>query len=333
MKHRNKTINLLQVLSQQDTDRMLNRENMKKEMQKTAGTKNISAKIIFPKMHIPKDNQQLRHGLSWLYNGFLIYLPNLVMVVDPGIDFLYRLGISQTQISQINTIFISHGHLDHAGGANVISDWLIRSQQDTEIIAPKSVFDQKEISDFHSGASAHANGWKPPHFSTIIAETTPTQLAHGGYLLKPIPLHHGIECYGFSINYKDRLITYISDTGYAKKIKTTSGLFLVGNPKVEGTFESITEKFDDIYKAILQSHTLIVNIETLQYNKNSKTHLTVHDVIDMVDKSQVRQLIVAHVNPQAELDEAWGQTIAEYIQQQTGRKCFAPKVSGLTVKL
>lgn len=306
---------------------------MKKKMRADAKKPNLRQQIVFPRMHIPTTNSQLRYGLPWLYNGFIIYLPNLVMLVDPGVDILYRLAISNIAISQINTLFVSHGHLDHVGGANVILDWLIRAQQNTEIVAPKAVFRDKEISDFHAGIKTHASGWKSTQFPTIAKAGKPIELTHGDYKLKPIRLHHGVECYGFRITFDSKSIVYISDTGYAKTVQTTEEQFAVGKNDYKGLFVKIKNKHKELRRTIRDCDILIVNIETLEYNKNSKTHLTVYDVIDMVRNNKINKLIVAHINPTGELGEHWVRDITEYIQYSTGTKCYYPTREGLVLML
>jgi metal-dependent hydrolase (beta-lactamase superfamily II) len=143
------------------------------------------------------------------------------MLVDPAVDILYRLATSNVNISNINTVFISHGHLDHVGGANVISDWLIRAQQNTEIVAPKSVFEEREISSYNAGTKAHHSGWQNTHFPTEINSGENIKLSHGDYLMIPIKLDHGAECYGFKLSYASGTVAYISYTGYTKRFKTS----------------------------------------------------------------------------------------------------------------
>lgn len=254
-------------------------------------------------------------------------------LIDPGIDILFRLATSNIEVASINTVFASHGHLDHVGGVNTISDFLIRAHQNTEVIAPESVFAQKEISDFHSGIMAHGEKWKSKHFPTAVTERKPIKLAHGNYCLEPILLHHGIECYGLKLTYKNKSIIYISDTGYSKIIKTKKGTVPVGELVQTDDFIAIEDKFEDLRAAVASSDVLIANIETLQYNKNSKTHLTVHDVIDMVQDNAVKLLVIAHVNPRAELGIGWIRGIAKYIQSTTNVTCIFPTIKGLSLQI
>jgi|GEM_PF-2624948 len=324
-------MNLIELLKL-DNERTKLRAEMKLQLEQQAQSTNSESKIIFPVNHIPKDNLQLRRGLPWLYNGFIVYLPNMVMLVDPGVDILYRLAISQLNIAEINTMFVSHAHLDHVSGANSVSDWLIRAQQNTEIIAPESVFAEKEISAYHAGSTAHYTGWKNSHFSTIFKKDTQLKLTHGDYLLEPIALDHGAECYGFKLHYNNKVLTYISDTGYAKKVRIESDVYEIGQPVPAGAVE-ILQKNDWIRAAIKNSDTLIINVESLFYRANSTTHLCVYDAIDLIKDNGISEVIIAHCNPVAELDLNWAKEIADFIQESTQVKTHYPTVDGLKLSI
>lgn len=97
--------------------------------------------------------------------------------------------------------------------------------------------------------------------------------------------------------------------------------------------QDILEKNEWIKDSIKDVETVVINIETLNYNKNSKTHLTVYDVIDTLKDNGNKNLIIAHINSIGELDEEWGVEIAELIESETGVKCFYPGAEGLIVNL
>lgn|GEM_PF-4106327 len=58
-------------LTKLDLERLKNREDMKKAMHKVARQNNTEPKIVFPRMHIPKDNYQLRYGLPLVIQWIL----------------------------------------------------------------------------------------------------------------------------------------------------------------------------------------------------------------------------------------------------------------------
>jgi len=311
------------------------RSDAKTEMRRIANEYSSEAKIVFPKSHLKPSLKQLRFGLPWIYNGFLLYLPGLVMAIDPGPDFMFRLGLSGIDISAINTIFVSHGHLDHVAGVNTLSDWLIRSHQNTEIIAPVEVFEEREISSYHAGYKMHHSGWKNAHFATpLTTHMESFALNHGGYTLIPLQMFHSAPCYGFSVSYKKQKISYISDTGYSLKIKTTEGIVDLAKDQIKGSFVSHKETRSEVKNAVRDTTTLIVNVESLQYEKNSYTHLTLFDVIDIIKGSNIKTVVIAHCNPVGELLYGeWAAKLAKYLQQETGIFTVAPKASGLALNL
>lgn len=159
--------------------------------------KKISKKdyIFFPKSIVSEKNYQLRYGISWLQNGFILKKGDNIIAVDPGVNFVLRLTESGFDLSTITHIFISHSHLDHSADANVLMDFLIRAKSSVKIIAPKSVYEEKVISDFHSGIKPK---FPINHFAIIIDENSEIELLNG-YKMKFVPLHHSVECYGFKI--------------------------------------------------------------------------------------------------------------------------------------
>lgn len=324
----------LKELTEIDNKREAVRAEGKNTLREQAKLQNTEAKIVFPKTHLFRDDKQLRYGLPWIYNGFILYLPDLVMAVDPGVDFMYRASISRITLAQINTMYISHGHLDHVAGANILSDFLIRAQQSTQIIAPKVVFEEKEMTPYHAGYTSHHSGWKSNHFATPLENEETITLTHGSYRFTPIKHFHGAECYGFSLEYNGKNITYISDTGYTKKFSTTEGTYEIGTEDYQGEFTQIVERDEHIKEAVNKADYLIVNVESLEYEKNSKTHLTIHDVVDMIKGSQVKLAIIAHCNPMGELRyDEWASKVAEYVSQETGKQVVAPSEKGLMVNL
>lgn len=296
--------------------------------------KQNNSRIVFPPFHIKENMHQLRTVKSWFYNGFLIELPKLSMIVDPGVDITYRLALGEYPITKINTLFISHSHLDHTAGGNTIMDWLISKNIPTQIITEKSVVASKELSEYHSGSKNSSLDWSAKHFTTIIKNKTPIKLINGSYLLTPVKMDHGIECSGFILETRSKKIGYISDTGYAKKVNIDGKEFIVGSSDLPLGEVQILDKNDDLKQIYSYVDILILNVESFGYKKNSDTHLTIFDVIDIVSESQIKNVILAHINPIGELGEQWPQKLSEFIQERNKRvKVFYPKKKGLIFKL
>ena len=290
--------------------------------------KNSSDYIFFPKILISKNNEQLRYGLSWHYNGFIIKVDSLVMAVDPGVNFLLRLTESKYNITNINKLYISHLHIDHSADANTLMEYLIRSNSNIEIFAPQSVYETNTISKFHSGEKISFNNIQ----SQSIDENT--KLKFNNININFFPLFHGVECYGFNIKYKDKLISYISDTGYSREIKVKNKIMKISEIKKSIGTDEIILKNETKKKEVQHSDIIICNIDSFQYNKNSKTHLSVLDLLDILKDSNCKKLILSHINPMGEiLYEEWGKKISKYIKNETNINTFCSNNNGLKIIL
>ena len=210
--------------------------------------------IFFPKSIISENNYQLRYGLSWLQNGFIIKKGDNVIAVDPGVNFMFRLTESGFDVSSITHIFISHSHLDYSADANVLMDFLIRGKKAVKIIAPKSVFDEKVISDFHSGITVKF----PVNHSVIIIDKNSEVELFNGYKMTFMPLNHSVECYGFKISDADKIYTYLSDTAFSKEVMTKDKKIINVND-IKDYAEDVTSYSynNDIKEFVRESEILI----------------------------------------------------------------------------
>lgn len=290
--------------------------------------KKISNKdyIFFPKSIISEKNYQFRYGFSWLQNGFIFKKNNNVIVVDHGVNFVLRLTESGFDLSAITHIFISHSHLDHSADANVLMDFLIRAKADVKIIAPKSVYEEKIISDFHSGIKTK---FPVNHSSIIIDENSEVELLDG-YKMKFVLLHHSVECYGFKIYNDNENYTYLSDTSYTKELLTKNKECIpitnVNNYMEEAISNSSYNYIKEFTKG---SNILITNIDSFIYTKNSKTHLPILDLLEIVKESNIQKIILAHINPIGELKyEDLGLKLAKYVYRISGIQTVTIKERG-----
>lgn len=318
--------------------RLVVRDSYKRSTNRMAESLGVTSYVVYiPKIHISKTNDQLNKGLSWLYNGFVIQAGNVCMVVDPGVHFLYRLTEDNFNLSQINALFISHAHLDHSSDANALMDWLIRAQTTVTLYAPESVFTTHAVSDFHSGRANFPLNWLPKHSSLSVNKLKKVQLSKD-VNVEFFQLHHSVECYGLNffvnINDKQKKISYISDTGYAKTLITDelSTEINVGDVTIP-TVATINRKHLDIKNHITNADLLIVNIDSFLHGKNSKTHLSVIDLLDLVSESGVEKILITHINPLGELSyDQWGHKIAQFIEQETKIPTVCPSEDGITLE-
>ena len=279
--------------------------------------------ILFPKSVVSENNYQLRYGVSWLQNGFILKKGDNIIAVDPGVNFVLRLTESGFDLSTITHIFISHSHLDHSADANVLMDFLIRAKSYVKIIAPKSVYEEKVISDFHSGIKPK---FPVNHSAIIIDENSEIELLNC-YKMKFIPLHHSVECYGFKICGNNENYTYLSDTSYTKELLTKNKEYIpitnISNYIENATAHSSYNYIKDFTK---DSNILITNVDSFLYTKKSKTHLPILDLLEIVKGNNIQKIILAHINPIGELKyEEWGMKLAKYVCKATGIQTFSVK--------
>lgn len=60
---------------------------------------------------------------KWLYGGFIISLDKLKLLVDPGAELLGRISKIEDLLS-INSVFVSHNHIDHTAGINTALEFI-----------------------------------------------------------------------------------------------------------------------------------------------------------------------------------------------------------------
>lgn len=282
--------------------------------------------IYFPKSVVSEKNHQLRYGLSWLQNGFILKKGDNVIVVDPGVNFVLRLTESGFDLSTITHIFISHTHLDHSADANVLMDFMIRAKASVKIIAPKSVYDEKVISDFHSGLKPK---FPVNHSAIIIDENSEIELLDG-YKMTFVPLQHSVECYGFKISGNNQNYTYLSDTSYTRELVTKNNK-IISITDITYYMENVKSKsnYSYIKDFLKDSDVLITNVDSYMYTKNSKTHLPLLDLLEIIKNNNIKKIIIAHVNPIGELKyEEWGNKLAKYVYKISRIKTFAVKLNG-----
>lgn len=273
--------------------------------------------IIFPHMHIPEDNELLRYGMSRLYNGFMIHTGECGLLVDPGVDFMYRWLCSWYQVSDIDGIFASHQHIDHMGGMPVVLEWLLRAGKMVDILlTPESIAD--------SAIPSYYLGTHPERANHRIRYLDREEWIDLVYMkIQTISHFHGIACYGLSTIVAGKKITHISDTGYATLVSDEEWNKIPGKEKIIWRPE-ILEKHESIRNAVHGSDVAIINMDALDYRSVSETHMSARDIIDMVKNNNVWQLIITHINPVWQYSKEWIEWLRGFIEEESGVKVMIP---------
>lgn len=266
---------------------------------------------------------------KWLFNGFLIYLGKVIILVDPGAEILTRIP-DLKDLLKVNTLYISHGHIDHYADANIAIEFMVLpKQKEIKLLAPKDVFKRKLISDYHSGRDGKLTQIR------ILELNKKLKIKLNGVILRPIALYHSLEeNFGFILEYEKLKIGYLADTGYTHTFKTSTGkIYPSGTNNHEGNFEDIISKNKRIKNIFSQVDILIANINDLIFTKHSKYHLTGYDLIDILSDSQVKKCFISNLHPIDLLGLNIAKKISSFITKKSGvETIFIPK-SGLSFDL
>lgn len=289
-----------------------------------------SIEIHFPKTSSRNDDSQIIYQ-KWMFNGFIINGPDLKLCVDPGVDFLTRCSYSNIDLTKIEQIFLSHSHLDHYSSINIVTEQMELGDRlhDATIILSQVAINSKVISDYHRGEGRNVQ----PKIS-IMHES---EQIHLGTLSKitPIALYHSISgSFGFILQIGSFKIGYTGDTGYATKINVKKKVIDVQDIK-EPIYEivHIEEYRETLKSAFADCDFLIANINSLEYNKHSKTHLTVQDVIHIIHNSRLKRVVLAHLPIANKIQEELAALLAAFITSKTGVMTESVLREGLKINL
>lgn len=275
-------------------------------------------------------NTELLLSTMWYYNGFIINLGELRMLVDPAVELLSRISSVETLLG-LNTLFISHSHVDHYASAEIALEFMKVPSKNKmiNIIGSSRVFRDKVISNFHAGITPMSE-----NINRITIEHEKTFDLHN-VKFTPVKMYHSISgTYGFVLEYNNLKIGYISDCGYTKLFKTTSGKkYNAGEGSYDGDFQEIISKHSWIKKHFSQVDYLITNLNDLLFNKHSKYHMTGFDLIDILKESNVKQCFIQHMHPVDLLALDSANLTSQYISEQVNIPVRIIPPTGLKVNL
>lgn len=267
---------------------------------------------------------------KWLFNGFILHVGKVKLLVDPGAELLSRVPKIE-HLLDINTLFISHAHIDHYAGANLAIELMTAplKQKKITILASQDVIKRKVISDYHSGIEKGAGV-----IERIILKNGKSEILEN-ITITPIALHHSIkDTYGFILKYKDIRIGYISDTGYTKTfITSTEEVYEAGIKEYNGTFTKIKTKFNYIKEHFANTDYLIVNVNDLLFTNHSRYHMTGFDLIDILSKSLVKKCFIINLHPVDLLNKDIAKKLAEYVTNKSGVPTNTISIEGQEFKL
>ncbi len=267
--------------------------------------------------------------LKPMWGGFYIKYNDLEMMVDPGVNILTRAENLGVNLARTNVLYVSHAHIDHKNDSNVVLEMSSyrKSPQTRLLISQKSLQDVA-VSTHHAE----------------VAEIILLDGAHkiglpGKVSLNPVgPIIHSIDgAYGFVLNLRGLTIGYTADTGFYKSFLTNEGELDIRNLKDfngditgPGKFNlTLSNQFGDV-------DILVFNLHSVTFRKNSKHnlfHSTVDNAIQVLRNSKVKLCVLDHFNPHGPTGDQFPKLVAEYIEQESGKRVVMTRLQGLSLGL
>ncbi|GIW59212.1 MAG: hypothetical protein KatS3mg087_0278 [Patescibacteria group bacterium] len=249
-------------------------------------------RIIIPKQLF--DTSLEFQSDQWYFNGFVIDVDGVLVVVDPGVDFYSRFTAAGLSVNNIQALIITHNHVDHTASVPVFVEKILRNKSRViDVFISEDAYETKIPSYYKEELN------KATHIRVMLLQEeqkTYSETILGSYSIQFLSLFHSCpDTFGFKIEINGQKVAYVSDTGYAIKVKTDTGVY--ESKEASGNFVNIEEKHQYIKDFFSDAHVAIVNINDLEYNRHSKYHLSGWDVLDLFQDTQIKQILLQHISP------------------------------------
>ncbi|MEG6615116.1 MBL fold metallo-hydrolase [Peptococcaceae bacterium 1198_IL3148] len=256
--------------------------------------------------------------------GFIIAAGGVRIYVDPGPGAVVRAQQMNLDLGMLDAVYISHGHLDHYGGAEGVVEamcWAMYARRG-HLLAPHNVLDGEGIiSYYHQGFAAYAGYRGGPQVIRLQAQQ-PITLKD--VRLTPIKVYHSDENFGFILDTGQLTIGYTSDTNYVRKYSTPEGLVEVGKGPHKGPVMDLLDIVEyrcDIKEAFSAVDVLIANVTT--HNAWLHRHITTLGLAHLLQGSHVKLCFITHFNHVCVEPVDLRGLMAQYIEETTGVKTLA----------
>ena len=248
--------------------------------------------------------------------GFVLEADGTRLYIDPGPAAVVRARQMGIDLGGLDGVYISHGHLDHYGGAESVVEgmcWAMFARRGY-LLAPRDVLESEHlISYYHQGAAAYANYKGGPQVITL-QNRHPVKIKNT--VLTPIKAYHGEENYGFVLKAGGLTIGYTSDTNYIRKYAAPDG---VKEVKPSGPLMDLVDTVEyreDLKEVFSKVDVLIANVTT--HNSWAHRHITVLGLAHLLQGSQVKLCFLTHFNNCCVKPVDLRPAMAEYIKKCTG---------------
>lgn len=267
-------------------------------------------------------------ALKPLWSGFYIKYNDLEMMVDPGINILERAENIGVNLALANTLFISHGHIDHGHDANIIAEMAAyRENSKLRILMSERTQEEKIMSHYHSQSQDGTE-------LILIDKMEEVDLGNN-IKFKPVEVMHTIGgAFGFVLDLNGIKIGYTGDTGFNVTYKTTDGRELSASAKIPdkkeieapGVFnEKLKKIFSDVDVLVFNLH----DVEFRKHTKHNLYHSTVSDAVNVLYDSKVKNCFFEHFNPYGGgLGVEYPKKVNQYIKESTGKETTLIALNG-----
>jgi ribonuclease BN (tRNA processing enzyme) len=231
-----------------------------------------------------------------------------------------------------NTLFISHGHIDHGHDANVIAEMAAyRENSKLRILMSERTQEEKIMSHYHSQSQDGTE-------LVLIDKLEEIDLGNN-IKLKPVEVLHTITgSFGFVLNLNGLTVGYTGDTGFNATYKTTDGRELPASGKIPDKKEIeepgvLNERLKEVFSGV---DLLVFNLHDVEFRKHTKHnlyHSTVSDAVEVLLDSKVKHCFFEHFNPHGCLGAEYPQKVNQYIKEVSGKETTLVALNGHIVNL
>lgn len=271
-------------------------------------------------------------ALKPLWSGFYIKYNDLEMMVDPGINILERAERIGVNLSRTNTLFISHGHIDHGHDANVIAEMVAyREDSKLRVLMSERTHEEKIMSHYHSQSQDGVE--------LVLVDKMEVVNLSNNIKLIPVEVVHTIDgTFGFVLDLNGLKIGYTGDTGFNVTYKTIDGRELPATKKILDKKEieepgAFNEKLKKVFSEV---DMLVFNLHDVEFRKHTKHnlyHSTVSDAVNVLRDSKVKNCFFDHFNPHGCLGPEYPQKVNQYIKESTCKETVLVGLKGHVVSL
>jgi len=233
--------------------------------------------------------------------GVLYSLGGFKLLVDPGPGCLVRCHASRPKVnpSRLDAIFLTHGHLDHAGDVNVMIEAMTEGghRHRGTLFAPSEALDGDPV------VLRYVRSYLGR--IEVLGEGKSWELAPGVVLSTPVRHRHGGEAYGLRLQTPRLRISHVADTAY----------------------------FPQLAQHYAPCDVLIVHMVLYQVDPERKRrilHLDLADATRLVAEVRPRVAIITHFGMNVLRAKPW--ELAEQMTQETGVRVVAAR-DGMTFGL